>query len=230
MEKSKAMANHSADGNYLTTDKISALIKALSAPPSGKHLEDNEFVNYVLGIVEPDKKLIYDDHIDTCLECAEHLEFMYESKHLWDTKESRVMKEVLFRIENTEPNKPDFSRVVLELLNKLVNSIMPETERELALAKPDESQPMLETKIIEKNGVKIKVFLDYKKSHDDLIIRFSTKTLDQGNSLILTDDNHGFRLVVVLKVIGKELFGEAQLSKANCLKLKNPDFRLSLEG
>jgi hypothetical protein len=197
-----------------TAEQIKVIFNNLlkrSSEPVGEHLTDEQFTDYVLNSCSSEEEQMLDQHLDRCQSCLKHLEFLYESDPFWNSKEAQQMQAAFFDTASTKSKQKPAQKPALSALKKFseaIATLLPPPSLVIAggCAK---SSPERKLDSLDYNG-DILMF-SMENGENGLVLCFSTKILNRGNKLTLSN-HHEFSRDIKMERLGNELSAELILT------------------
>jgi hypothetical protein len=216
------MQTKTIEHSILSLEQVNFLLEDMGLRPKlsgAAHLNDEDFAAYVMELCTPAELQTIQRHLDNCPECMEHLNFLYQCEQQWDAEnENAVDIMPVFELKTTQP-KPEGRYVkISKLFQEIISSLIPSPVPGSAMAKSAANNPIYEELCF---GERNDVLLLAAESTENrcLNLRFSTKTLDRGHKLTLSNSK-GFYQEVEMTLLGNHLFAEVVLSEAQSQAFK----------
>jgi hypothetical protein len=210
------MQTKTIEQSGLSLEQVDHILKDMGVRPrlSGEvHIKDEDFAAYVMALCTPAEFKAIKRHLDNCPECKEHMDFLYQCEQLWEVGAEKNL--AVTPALDTKPNQVKPERRFAQLSKKFhetIATLMPSPIPGFAGAEGAPQNPTFDELYLGEQNDVLLLAAEFTEN-GCLDLRFSTKTLDRGHRLILSNSK-GFYQEVEMKRLGNELFAEMILSEA----------------
>ncbi|MGH8475251.1 MAG: hypothetical protein ACRERV_05120 [Methylococcales bacterium] len=196
----------------LTPEMIENIMRSIAFRPKipvGEHLSDDECVAYVMEACTPGQLERIEQHMESCEDCVEELNWLYECEPFWNAPQAQAA--YADAIASRKPINPSAHSGLCWSGTQLTDFLKPlkqwkqYVEPALIFAKSEAPKPVLGVLEYHEAGNRLYYRQSYREG--ELVIAFSSKNLDAGRTLTIRAGRNWQRKIELQAVGTTEIAG-----------------------